>query len=359
MSMNRMTYLNFGTVALLALLTLTLQVHTQVRVITIPDETERNHTRLFRNYDQDQRLSEQLEQQWLDTGAWANYRRSLFRYEDDGRTLIEISHYWRGGIWHNSTRKTETFDAQGNITSRTRELWTDDNQWVPYQRDIFTYNTNNEQTEWRSQSRTDDANWYYDWRFTYTYSEDGNILEETLQEWNRNEWILARRMTHSYNENKQRTETVLYESRGRVLAPDLAYLYSYDDENGSMTRLTTRKWTGNAWEVNKDEFYEYDEDGRLYRTTYYEYREPDDGILIARDTYNFDDEEHITERIHERRQQDGTIREEWRYIYTSDFRGYKVSKSYHLWQEEAWVEQYRTAYTYDVYGNLTSSLTQQ
>jgi hypothetical protein len=359
MPMNRMTYLKFGTVALLALLTLTVQVRTQVHVITIPDETERNHTRLFRNYDQDQRLSEHLEQQWLETGAWANYRRSSFRYEDDGRTLIETSQYWRGGVWHNSTRKTETFDADGNITSRTRERWNDDSQWIPYQRDIFTYDTNNEKTEWRSQSRTDDANWYYDWRFTYTYSGDGDILEETLQEWNRNEWIIARRITHSYNENRQRIETVIYEPHGRALSPDLAYLYSYEEESSSMMRLTTRRWTGTAWEDSRDEFYEYDEEGRLNRITYYDYLEPGDGILIARDTYTFDDEEHITERIHERRQRDGTIREEWRYIYTSDFRGYKVSKSYHVWREGAWVEQYRTAYTYNVYGNLTSSLTQQ
>ncbi len=329
-------------------------VDAQVRAIPIPDEVERNHTRTFFSYDDTQRKSEVIEQRWLETGAWSNHRRHTYSYDNNGRTRVTIMQFWQNGRWNNATRETEAYNTDNNLTSRIFENLRDVNEWVPEQRDIYTYNDETQITEWRTQLRDDDGNWYYNWRFTYSYDEAGNISEETFQNWHGNRWELVRRITNGYNEDGKRIERVIYETRGGSLVQNKVYRYAYDEEHGLMIRLTAQRWTGSSWQDIATEQYEYDDEGRLIEVGYYE-----DDRLRARDIYNYDDEERTTQRIREQRQQDGELSEEWQYIYTFDFRGYKSSKSYLTWEAGAWVEQYRTNFSYDIYGNRTLSVIQK
>lgn len=326
----------------------------QVRAITIPDEAERNHLRAFFSYDDTQRKTEMIEQRWLETGAWSNDRRHTYSRENDGRTLITVMQYWENGTWNNATREMETFDSDNDRTSRTRDIWQTRGVWTHEQRDIFTYNDNGQKIEWRSQLRDEGGNWYYNWRFTYSYNDDGNIVEETFQNWNRSRWEIETRITNSYNDEGEKTDRIIYKPRGRSLEENQAIRYEYNNEHGLAEKLSVQRWTGSSWQDVTTEQYEYDDEGRLIKTEYYA-----GNILTARDIYVYDDEEKTTRRIREERQPNGSVREEWQYIYTYDFRGYMSSRSYLEYRAGAWIEQYRTNYSYDIYGNRTLSITQQ
>lgn len=331
----------------------------QVRAITIPNEAERNHLRLFFSYDESQRLTEKIEQKWVAIGAWSNHRRYTHAYEAESRRVTIVMQYWQNGRWNNATRDIELYDTEDNLISRTREIWDETDEWVPEQRDIFTYTNDNRLTESRSQRRSGNGTWYYSHRFTYSYDDNGYVIDETYHQWSRNRWNIIYQITNEYTETGLRTERITYDMRGRRFIRDKAYRYEYDGETNNMMLQTTRRWTGGSWEDVKEERYQYDDENRLLRIEYYDFSPGGIARLIALDSYIYDEAEGSAERIRERRQPDGTMRGEWRYIYLYDSRGYKISESYHVWQAGAWVEQYRTTSTYDIYGNKTVSLTQR
>ncbi len=339
---------------------LSLNLFAQVEAVTIPDEAERNYSRTFHNYDDTQQKTELIEQRWLDSGAWGNHRRKQYRYEDDGRTVVTLIQFWQNGRWNNATREVATYNADNDRTSRTREHWDGDGEWTPEQRDIYTYENTNQMSEWRSQLRTEAGNWFYNWRFTYSYTDDDLISGIMYEEWRQNSWQPVRQTTDSYNENNQRTERIIYESHRGRRTPEKAYVFEYDDESGLMIRQLTRRWDGNDWRNYEDELYDYDEESRLIQTEYRTFEENDTGRVVAREVYNYgDEEESKTERIREERSPDGSMEEVWRYVYIYDYRGYKTVKSFYVFQEDGWIEQNRTTFTYDIYGNCTSSVTQK
>jgi len=329
----------------------------QVRAVPIPDEAERNHLRTSNTYDDAQRLSEVIEQEWLVTGAWGNHRRFVYTYTDEGRTVRQVAQFWEDGMWNLATRETKTYRTERELTSRTRERRADTDEWVPEKREIYVYNENNQLTELQTQKRADNNSWQYDWRFIYIYDDSDNIIEKTFEKWGRNGWEVASRIIEEFDADGNRTERVIYEMRDGRLSREKAFLY--DNDGDKMIRQTMRRWTGTSWQNIEEERYEYDNEDRLLNVEYYEYHENNDSILVAKDVYNYDDEETVIERIREHRQPDGSLQEDWKYVEKYDYRGYRVSKSYHEWQNGRWVEQHRTTYTYDIYGNKTSSLTQR
>jgi len=332
----------------------------QVEALAIPDEADRNHKRTFYTYDDTQRKTEYVEQRWLAGGAWGNQRRQTFEHEDDGRTVVMLDQYWQGGIWNNANREISTYDTETNLTSRTREEWLGDGEWRPERRDIYTYDEDNRKTEWRSQLRTEDGNWYYTWRFTYAYDDEDYITEILFEEWSRNGWETVRRITDEYSDNRTRRERIIFESRRGSVNPVKAYRYEYNDTTGEMIRQITRQRSRDTWVDVTEERYTYDDEGRITETIFRDLRANAGGRTIAQETYNYQDEEEVkTERIRREQVDDGDLQEVWRYVYSYDFRGYKTTKSFSRFSEDAWVEAERTTYTYDIYGNVTSSVTQQ
>lgn len=331
----------------------------QVEALSIPDEAERNYSRIFQNYDDAQQKTEEIEQRWLESGAWGNHRRKTYEYEDDGGTVITRVQFWQNGRWNNASREVETYNGNNNLTSRTREQWSRQNEWIPEQRDVYTYDDEERKIEWQNQLRNDDDNWIYNWRFTYSYAEGDTITGITYEEWTRNGWDAMRQIEDEYDNNK-RTERIIYESQRGRRTPDKSYQYEYDEASGELTRQLTRRWTGNAWTDIEEELYSYDEEGRLIETEYRELQNGDTGQLIAREIVEYNDDENNTvERIRLEQTADGEIEEAWRYVYNYDFRGYNTVKSFYIFQDDGWIEQVRTTYTYDVYGNRTSIITQK
>jgi hypothetical protein len=328
----------------------------QVQALTIPDERERNDMRTHSTFGEDQKLLEHIVQRWLEGRAWGNQRRHVYTREDDDRTVIQTILAWEGGSWTNAAREIETYDANNNLTSRTHEIW--DQSWVPKLRDVYMYNELQRMTEWRNQVRTEDGTWNHHWRFTFLYNQNGDLTERTYQEWVNNRWNVVRRATQRFNNAGNPVEKTVYQFRSRDLVPDVSYLYVYDEEE-RLTELAKRGWTGAAWQNIEAEQYAYDDAGELAVIEYIETSPGNERVLRARDRYISTAESDTSYRIRETRNDAGEMEETWQYLYIRDFRGNNVGKSFMVRREDAWVEQYRTIFTYDLYGNQTSSVTQR
>ncbi|MCK5455648.1 MAG: T9SS type A sorting domain-containing protein, partial [Melioribacteraceae bacterium] len=105
--------------------------------------------------------------------------------------------------WVNDTRRTYTYDTNGNMTLYLYETW-DGSQWVN------------------------------DWRENYTYDPNGNTTSLISEEWNESQWV-----------NDQR-ETYLY------------------DSGGNMFFFLSEIWSGNEWKIHDKILEFYDSFGRYY-----------------------------------------------------------------------------------------------
>lgn len=341
-------------ISVFACCALCVYANAQAQTVPIPDEGARNYQRTFTNYDDAQRVAEIIQQEWLITGAWANTHRTLYTYTDEGRTIRRVLQFWEDGMWNLATHETETYNINNELSSHTFERWGEGNDWIPERRESFTYE-NNRKTRLVSQVWSGKKSWEYEWQFNFLYDDQGNLTDISYDIWTRNGWMIHRQITDEYTDGKK-TERIIYEMKGRSLTPAQAFEYFYDEDNGRQIRQITRRWTGTTWQDSEEEKYEYDGKGRLIKI---EYINPANNLITARDLYTYDDEQNTVERIRENRFPDGALREDWRYVEKVDFRGYKTTKSYFSMENERWIEQYRQSFGYDIYGNLTSTLTQR
>lgn len=347
-----MKTLFYLTISFLACCVLCVYADAQAQTVPIPDDGSRNDQRTFTNYDDAQRIAEVIQQEWLITGAWANTQRTLYTYTDEGRTIRRVLQFWEDGMWNLTTRETETYNINNELSSLMFERWGEENDWVPERRESFTYE-NNQRTRWVSQVWSGKNGWEYEWQFNFFYDEQETLIDISFDTWTRNGWVIHRQITNEYTDGRK-IERIIYEMRRRSLTPVQAFEYLYDEDSGKRINQITRSWIGTTWQDIEEERYEYDEEGRLIKT---EYLNPVNNLITARDLYTFDDEQNTAERIRENRFPDGALREDWRYVERIDFRGYKTTKSYFTWQNGRWVEQYRQSFGYDIYGNLTSTTT--
>lgn len=94
-------------------------------------------------YDQDDRITSQLEE-FFDEGAWTNVTMdTLFTYDAEGNNTGYNRNYWTGGDWIDMFKIENTYDMQNNITSSQVFQWM--NSWSLLLKDIshYTYDDNN------------------------------------------------------------------------------------------------------------------------------------------------------------------------------------------------------------------------
>lgn len=88
------------------------------------------------NYDKKGRLIEQTWQTW--DGEWKNNQYVKYLYDDANRNFQQNIYKWKDGNWVAHSRRTDSFDAHGNITVKLFEKAANDS-WKPDLKRILTY----------------------------------------------------------------------------------------------------------------------------------------------------------------------------------------------------------------------------
>ncbi|MCW8803978.1 MAG: DUF3836 domain-containing protein, partial [Ignavibacteriaceae bacterium] len=94
---------------------------------------------------------------------------------------------WNGSNWVNDWRYTYTYDGNNNMIEEVSQEWFGSN-WVNYWKYTFTYDGNNNMIE-ELQQECDGSNWIDNWINSYTYDGNNNMIEQLRQDWDGANWV--------------------------------------------------------------------------------------------------------------------------------------------------------------------------
>ena len=107
---------------------------------------------------------------------------------DNGFLLLEeIFQTWDGSAWVNSSKNSNTYDGNNNLTEVLSQIW-DGSAWVNSSKRSNTYDGNNNLTEVHFQS-WDGSAWVNSSKDTYTYDGNNNLTEVLFQIWDDSAWV--------------------------------------------------------------------------------------------------------------------------------------------------------------------------
>jgi len=109
----------------------------------------------------------------------------------DGKLTTVNDYYLDEGDWVLTSITTYTYDGQGNMTlelTQTEDMFTQ--EWTDYSKFIWTYDANNRtisEEYWDSElnMQTFQFEIVRKWKYLYTWDEDGNMIEEVEQSWDK------------------------------------------------------------------------------------------------------------------------------------------------------------------------------
>ena len=123
----------------------------------------------------------------------------------DGFLLIEeYEQYWDSSAWVNNYKDSYTYDVNNNLTEFLGQYW-DGSAWVNIFEFSYSYDVNNNQTEWLGQFWVGSA-WVNVFKVSYTYDVNNNRIEALWQDWDGSDWVNSTKHSYTYDGNNNLTE---------------------------------------------------------------------------------------------------------------------------------------------------------
>jgi hypothetical protein len=239
-------------------------------------------------YDENGNMTKELVQEWIDD-QWIDDRITTYTYDENGRETEHISQYWKDEQWNKDGKEkfiygenrieqitlfwrkhawiddlkfTSTYNEDGNVTEYLSQYW-DVAQWSNDQKITNTYDYKGKMTESLSQTWDRFDLWVNDWKTIYTYEESENgylIMEDFYNMWDSASWINWKKYTYTYDENGNRIEELRQGYYDEYWINWSKYIYNYD-ENGYRIEFLNQDWASDQWINDWKWTYTYDEYG--------------------------------------------------------------------------------------------------
>lgn len=248
-----------------------------------------NHLKVFYTYDGENQLSEVLYKHLRLGGAYENFSRKIYQYENGQQTLYSFQ------IWDNTTQN-----------------WKDDYQ------ERITYDAEGRWDEFSSREQNESGEWEFVLREQISYDTAGNPKELIVSSGNGNSWEPTQRLEALFN------------------------------EEGFYTHIYRQMWTGAAWDTTSRETTTFSAGNSRWRGYTLEEKNPSTGKLenVARELYAYNSYGFWVKT--ERQEWDQQL-EAWQNMlqeeYTYTRRGVWIGWLQQVWQGGEWVNNIRQKYT--------------
>lgn len=206
-------------------------------------------------------------------------------------------------VWINSLRTTNTFDANGNLTTATTEEWNPEtNVWSDVLIIFTIYNNDSTNRETLTQALDSVTNQMVDaFKTLYTYSATKNVLTETTQVGLAGTWIDFIKITNTYNESDQLIRTVIQVLNPLTVqlinADQTTYTYNADGTENQNVLQAWNEATG-EWENSERNTHTYNDSKQITRTLGEAWVEFD-WVEDSRFTFTYNEDGSITESVEE------------------------------------------------------------
>ncbi|WP_420454674.1 T9SS type A sorting domain-containing protein [Rubrivirga sp.] len=158
----------------------------------------------------------------------------------------ELQQVWRNGAWERESRFLRTFDAQGQVVERVRQV-PDGDGWRNAERTESAVDGANEVL---TQSVWQDGAWVPTRRFTFFYREDGISFGDRTEIWDAEAgvWRVESELTVTYDAQDRLVEVRSDELDTETLEtlPVQRSLASYS-EDGLVATTVVQRWLSGAW----------------------------------------------------------------------------------------------------------------
>lgn len=236
---------------------------------------------------------------------------------------------WEANAWKNSTRSTNTYDANGNLTTTTMETWINGG----WQNSALMTNTlNADGTVKETMTQTwENGNWQDAvMKIAYTYNSAKKVLTATTQMGTGDLWMDFNKISYTYNDQNQLinqvTQTFSQQSMGLVNFDQSTYSYNND---GTENQVITQNWnTSNQWEN------------------------------AARFTNTYNDAKKVTSDLNEKWENNAWVNDS-KTTYTLNAAGFVQESLEQTWENNAWVSSFKDAFSYNGNNEITEILIQR
>lgn len=213
--------------------------------------------------------------------------KDIYTYNSNGKVNTITSSYFSGGVWVNSGKTANTYDANnkliqcidqswdevnlvwmdenktvfsynlaGNLTLKTGNSWNSTNStWKQIWTESYTYNGNNQLIADTTSSGSGSSLFKY--RFDYTYDVNNNLVSKIRYNWNNVNlvWEIYSKSEFVFDSNKL-TSAIYYFWNGSEWVNDDKSNFIYDI-NGNLIEEISQSWNGSSWGLRDKTEYTY------------------------------------------------------------------------------------------------------
>lgn len=166
-------------------------------------------------YDSNNNFNEYLRQIW-EANEWVNYIIVNATNNEDGNWITEVAKSWQEENWVNLDSASAEYNDSGKQAFIDTKIW-EDNEWVNFNNKYYYYDVEGRQTSYSSLNWNDNEylklrldsitynefdlmdtrliflgdntnEWKYSEKFERIYDENINLIEETIQLWENDQW---------------------------------------------------------------------------------------------------------------------------------------------------------------------------
>ncbi|MBN3034837.1 MAG: T9SS type A sorting domain-containing protein [Bacteroidales bacterium] len=239
--------------------------------IRIDANTGDTTSRIVNTYDAAGRLTERLNQNWIN-GSWENYQRELYVYDEHDNLTITLFQTWQGGNWfsNSGSRNNYVYDASNHITEMIQQWWdSNTSSWININKYIYSYDVNGYLIE-RVYQGWDSCllSWYSVTKQIFTVNASGMAEEVITMNWDNgiSNWInyskliniIYHEWTGDFNTSDHESYTALLWNSG--IWENWTRVSTTYDANGGWVRIA-ENYFNNNWVNSKKETQSYDEHG--------------------------------------------------------------------------------------------------
>ena len=327
--------------------------------------------------------------QCLDSIVAPQGYKEIFSYDDSGNYMQYVNYYWDeyDNVWKGSMKKEYAYDASQNMTLTIYYDWDyDNNDWIISSQEDFEYDADgnvimyayaywydndlivkykreatydpkgNELTNTRYDWDYENNDWITMYKGESEYDDDGNLTLYTDYEWIDEDWMQYYKIEHTYDAGYE-ILWMIYEWMDAWQSTAKGE-YEYDS-HGNETVYVESMWDGEDWMVMfkyKTE-YEYDPSGNITLMAFYDWMD-DDWMATYKNEYEYNAVGNVTMSVSygwDDEANDWQGWEKYDYLYDDATEELTMLTAYY-WENNIWMESYKSEYEYDAAGNMTVSV---
>lgn len=186
------------------------------------EEKWQNHQNERSEYDTDNRLTAKVTQGWDENaGEWQNERQYLYEFSTDQLSHYSID-YWNKTLetWENYKKVEYEFTAQNCVVSRQDFSWLDGN-WLLSSVQKYDYDTANNVTAVNVENFNHESQLFEQTnRVEYQLNEYRKLDESRTQKWMDGNWTNVQRFTYTYSDQEEIVEYSAFEGIQMELFPN-------------------------------------------------------------------------------------------------------------------------------------------